>query len=218
MKAFFPCPRGRASARLGPAKRPVKTNDIKTIQEDTLKHLLLLLLSATLLFSATGCTTAYKAAVDERSIGTQTDDEIMTAEIKADFLQDELIKYMDFDAAVYDGHAYVLGEYESQQQVARSVQIARAVDGVRAVTTYMLPKKDDELCGTTDNLLLYGKIKKELIADEDVKSTNVNTKVIQCNVVLLGVVGSQAEADRAVNHAKGVDGVRSVKSFLRVAR
>ncbi|MCM0755959.1 BON domain-containing protein [Desulfovibrio aminophilus] len=183
-----------------------------------MKRLLLLLIFAMLLFSAAGCTTAYKAAVDERSIGTQTDDEIITAEIKADFLQDELIKYMDFDAAVYDGHAYILGEYESREQIARSVQIARAVDGVRGVTTYMLPKKDDELCGTSDNLLIYAKVKKELIADGDIKSTNVNTKVVQCNVVLLGIVGSQAEAGRAVNHAKGVDGVRSVKSFLRVAR
>lgn len=183
-----------------------------------MKRLLLPLLALCLLLPAFGCTTVYKAAVDERSIGTQTDDEVMTTEIKAEFLQDDLIKYMDFDAAVYNGHAYILGEYESQAQVTRAMQIARSVDGVRALTTYMLPKKDDELCGTSDNLLIYAKVKKELIADGDIKSTNVNTKVVQCNVVLLGIVGSQAEAGRAVNHAKGVDGVRSVKSFLRVAR
>ena len=183
-----------------------------------MKRLLLLLLAGFLLLPAFGCTTAYKAAVDERSIGTQTDDEVMTAEIKADFLQDDLIKYMDFDAAVYNGHVYVLGEYESQAQVTRAMQIARSTDGIRALTTYMLPKKDDDTCGTSDNLLIYGKVKKELIADGDVHSTNVNTKVIQCNVVLLGIVGSQAEIDHAIAHAKGVDGVRSVQSFLTTAR
>ena len=183
-----------------------------------MRHLLLFLLAGFLLLPSFGCTTAYKAAVDERSIGTQTDDEIMTAEIKTEFLKDDLIKYMDFDAAVYDGHAYILGEYESQAQVTRAMQIARSVDGVRALTTYMLPKKDDDLCGTSDNLLIYGKVKKELIGDENVHSTNVNTKVIQCNVVLLGIVGPQAEISRAIAHAKGVEGVRSVQSFLHTAR
>lgn len=183
-----------------------------------MKRLLLPLLALCLLLPAFGCTTVYKAAVDERSIGTQTDDEVMTTEIKAEFLQDDLIKYMDFDAAVYDGHAYILGEYESQAQVTRAMQIARSVDGVRALTTYMLPKKDDDTCGTSDNLLIFGKVKSALIGDGDVHATNVNTKVVQCNVVLLGIVGSQAEISRAIAHAKDVEGVRSVQSFLTTVR
>ncbi len=123
---------------------------------------------------------------------------------------------MDFDAAVYDGHAYVLGEYESQAQVSRAFQIAKSQDGVKAVTTVMMPKKDDDTCGTSDNLLLYGKIKKLLIEDENVWSTNINVKTIQCHVVLLGIVGTPAEAQKAVSYAKSVSGVRSVQSFLKV--
>lgn len=181
-----------------------------------MKRLLLMLAAVLLLSLVTGCTTIYKASVDERSLGTQTDDELATAEIKADFLRDDLIKYMDFDAAVYDGHAYVLGEYESQAQVSRAFQIAKSQDGVKAVTTVMMPKKDDDTCGTSDNLLLYGKIKKLLIEDENVWSTNINVKTIQCHVVLLGIVGTPAEAQKAVSYAKNVSGVRSVQSFLKV--
>lgn len=181
-----------------------------------MKRLLLILASVLLLAQVTGCTTAYKASVDERSLGTQADDELTTAEIKADFLRDDLIKYMDFDAAVYDGHAYILGEYESQAQVSRAFQIAKSQNGVTAVTSIMMPKKDDDTCGTSDNLLIYGKIKKLLIEDKDVWSTNINVKTLQCHVILLGIVGSPAEAQKAVAYAKSVSGVRSVQSFLKV--
>jgi hyperosmotically inducible protein len=37
-------------------------------------------------------------------------------------------------------------------------------------------------------------------------------------VVLLGIVGSATERDKIIAHAKSVDGVRSVKSFLRIKR
>jgi hyperosmotically inducible protein len=46
----------------------------------------------------------------------------------------------------------------------------------------------------------------------------VEIKTVQCHVVLLGIVGSTAERDKIINHAKSVPGVRSVKSFLRIKR
>ncbi|WP_207261980.1 BON domain-containing protein [Desulfovibrio sp. Huiquan2017] len=176
----------------------------------------LLMLLALGLF-ANGCT-VYDVAVEERNVGDYANDEKIAFLIKKDFLADDLVKYLDFDASSYEGLVYIVGEYESRAQVDRAVKIAKSVDGVRSVTTYLLPKKADDSCGTTDNLELYAKIKNLLVQDKNVWSTNVEIKTVQCNVVLLGIVGSAAERDQIIAHAKSVAGVRSVKSFLRIKR
>ncbi|MDC0336531.1 BON domain-containing protein, partial [Pseudodesulfovibrio sp.] len=116
----------------------------------------------------------------------------------------------------YEGHAYLIGEYESRAQVERAVAIAKSVEGVHRVTTYMLPKRAQDYCGTTDNLDIYRQVKQLLIADNDIWSTNIDVKTIQCNVVLLGIVGSNKEKADAYAHAKSIKGVRSVKSYITV--
>jgi hyperosmotically inducible protein len=176
----------------------------------------ILMLLAVGLF-ANGCT-VYDVAVEERNVGEYASDEKIAFLIEKEFLADDLVKYMDFDASSYEGLVYIVGEYESRAQVDRAVEIAKSVEGVRSVTTYLLPKKAEDSCGTTDNLELYAKVKNLLVQDKDVWSTNVEIKTVQCNVVLLGIVGSSAERDKVIAHTKSVAGVRSVKSFLRIKR
>ncbi|WP_272701462.1 BON domain-containing protein [Desulfovibrio sp. Fe33] len=176
----------------------------------------LLMLLAVGLF-ANGCA-VYDVAVEERNVGEYANDEKIAFLIEKEFLADDLVKYMDFDASSYEGLVYVVGEYESRAQVDRAVQIAKSVDGVRSVTTYLLPKKADDSCGTTDNLQLYANVKNLLVQDKNIWSTNVEIKTVQCNVVLLGIVGSTAERDKIIDYAKSVPEARSVKSFLRIKR
>lgn len=183
-----------------------------------MRILLIPVFALALLVSVTmmqGCT-VYKAAVDERSISSIADDEAITLTIKKDFLNDDKVKYLDYDVASYEGRVYIMGEYESQAQISRAISLAKKVDGVRSVTTYLLPKRANDTCGTTDNLELYGRVKQKLVEDKDIWSTNVDVYTVQCNIVLTGIVGSAAERNRAIAHAKGVPGARSVKSYLRV--
>jgi hyperosmotically inducible protein len=150
----------------------------------------------------TGCITdIYKSAVDERSLGDQYDDQTITMSIRKKFTEDEKIKYFDISTYVYNGHVYLVGEYETE-----------------SVTDYFLPKKKDETCGTTANLELLAKVKKDLIGDGDISSTQIEVKALQCNIILLGLVASANEINKATAHAKAVEGVRSVKSFLKIQK
>lgn len=168
------------------------------------------------LLALNGCG-VYGVAVEERTTGEWADDSKIALLIEKEFLADDLVKYMDFDAYCYRRHVYVVGEYESREQVAQAVKIAKAAEGVRQVTTYLLPKrKDDPGCGTLDTADLYQKVKSKLIGDKTIWSTNIDVEIVQCNVVLLGVVGSQKEKSAAEAHARSVKEVRGVKSFLTV--
>lgn len=175
--------------------------------------MLLALLGLTALSS--GCA-VYDVAVEERNAGDWANDTAISLSIEKEFLADDSVKYLDYDAYSYEGHVYLIGEYESRSQVDKAVAIAKGVKDVRTVTTYMLPKKVNDLCGTTDNLDIYTSVKGKLINDKDIWSTNIDIETIQCHVVLLGIVGSKQEKAKAISHAKSVPGVRAVKSYLTV--
>jgi len=163
-----------------------------------------------------GCT-AYNVAVEERNVGTYANDEKIALTIEKDFLADDLVKYLDFDASCYKGNVYVIGEYESRAQVNQAINIAKSIKGVKTVTTYLLPKLANDTCGTTDALDLYAQLKNKLVADQSIWSTNVEIKTVQCHLVLLGVVNSEATKDKIIAYANQIQGARSVKSFLLVS-
>ena len=165
-----------------------------------------------------GCTTIYKSAVDERSVGKQYEDEKITMAIRKKFSDNENVKYFDISTYVYNGHVYLVGEYDSVDQKNLAVKLAREVEGVNSVTDYFLPKKKDDTCGMTDNLKLSTEVNIKLIGDKDVSSTQIEVKALQCNIILLGLVASAKDIDKAISDAKAVEGVRSVKSFIKAQR
>ena len=179
------------------------------------RHIRIIYIVLTLVIMTTGCGTIYKSAVDKRSVGEQYDDQKITTAIRKKFTDDEKIKYFDISTYVYNGHVYLVGEYDTVDQKNQAVKLAGEVEGVKSVTDYFLPKKKDDACGTTTNLKLSANVKTKLVGDKDILSTQIEVKALQCNIILLGLVGSEDQIKKTISHAKTVEGVRSVKSFLK---
>jgi hyperosmotically inducible protein len=167
--------------------------------------------------AVTGCGTIYSTAVDERDMSTIASDTEIKGAIVKKFYDDDKIKSLDISTGCYRGHVYLVGEYDTTEQKSRAIKIAKGVEGVKHVTTYLLPKKKNDSCGTDENLEIVGKVKAKLVGDKEIWSTNIDIKSIQCRVVLYGLVGSKKEINKAIAHAKSVEGVRGVKSFLTSA-
>ena len=167
---------------------------------------------------ATGCPvkTVYEGVMDERSVGDLAEDKEIEAKIKTAFADDETVDALDISVYSFYGDVYLVGQKETEAQKKRAIEISKKTEGVKSVTTYILQKKgeDEDSCGTTNSLEITAKVSAALIGDKDIWSTNVEVKTVQCNVVLLGLVGSEEEIEKSIVHAKGVEGVRSVKSFL----
>ena len=164
---------------------------------------------------SSGCGTIYNTAVDQRDVNTILNDTTIKLTIVNKFYDDEAINSLNLSSGCYRGHVYLVGEYDKPDQKTRAIKIAKSIKGVKSVTTYLLPKKKSDLCGTDENLVIVGKIKAKLIGDKDIWSTNIDVKSVQCNVVLYGLVASKNKIKKAIEHAKSVEGVRSVKSFLK---
>ncbi|NDJ59024.1 molecular chaperone OsmY [Enterobacteriaceae bacterium 4M9] len=67
-----------------------------------------------------------------------------------------------------------------------------------------------------DDSAITAKVKAALLDDKGVKSTDISVKTENKVVTLSGFVASQAEAEKAVATAKGVEGVSSVSDKLHV--
>jgi hyperosmotically inducible protein len=165
------------------------------------------------LFAFVGCT-VYDTVIRERNAEVYARDEVKESKIRAKFIEDPSVKAMDVSTYVYGGQAYLVGEYDWPQQRDNAVMLAGSVIGVKSVATYLLPKTKDERCGPADNARINSEAKAKILRDSSIWSTSVDVKSVQCNVVLLGVVGSQREIGKAVDHAFSIPGVRKVKSFL----
>ena len=172
----------------------------------------------TLLPLSAGCTTIYKAAVEERSLSTQASDTKTKAAVLKAFVDDPKIKVLDISPECYEGHVYLVGEYGTQAEKDRAIELAKKTEGVKKVTAYILPKKKDDPCGTKVNLTITAKVKAALIRDTSIWSTNIEVKTVQCNVVLLGIVGTKDEVNKSISYAKGVEGVHEVVSYLKPVR
>ena len=67
-----------------------------------------------------------------------------------------------------------------------------------------------------DDTVLTTKVKAEVFNEPSLKSAEINVETFKGVVQLSGFVSSQANIDKAVEIARGVKGVKSVKNDMRV--
>lgn len=180
-----------------------------------LKKLLCVTAIIALSYTLSGCA-VYNAAVDERNIGEQYSDTVITATVIKKLVRSDEVNALDISVNTYNRKVYVIGEVDSLAQRNVVTSIARNVEGVASVVPYLLLKNDQDFCGTTDNLAMSAQLNKDLIADKDIWSTNISIDVVQCNIILTGIVTSNKEKQKILEHARAVPKVRSVTSYIQV--
>lgn len=69
-----------------------------------------------------------------------------------------------------------------------------------------------------DDSLITGKVKAALVADPDLKATEINVETYKGTVQLSGFVSSTDDMPKAVALARKIDGVKAVKNDMAVKR
>ncbi|MBK7765609.1 MAG: BON domain-containing protein [Sulfuritalea sp.] len=75
------------------------------------------------------------------TIGNTVDDGIITAKVRSALLGDPAIKSFDIAVVTRKGEAQLSGFVDSQTQIDRASELARAVEGVKSVANEMSVKK-----------------------------------------------------------------------------
>ncbi len=69
-----------------------------------------------------------------------------------------------------------------------------------------------------DDTLITGKVKAALVADPDLKATEINVETYKGTVQLSGFVAAPDHIPKAVELARGIQGVKGVKNDIAVKR
>jgi osmotically-inducible protein OsmY len=171
-----------------------------------------------LALAQTSCTTAvvmtYQTLTDIRTLEEQSDDARIMGTIKDTLATKQGVgSALQVHVFSHLGRVVVAGIVEPRSVLAAdAVALARAVPGVRKVDTVFLPARPSYPRDLTISLKLDAKI----VADLDLRRAQLEWTVLAGTVVLAGVVNDPAKVARAVEHARSIDNVTTVRSFIQV--
>ena len=185
---------------------------------------------------AVGLNTAvYAGATDapqphSDGIGAAASDTLITAKVKAHFVDDGRLKNSDVDVTTTNGVVTLTGSAASSDAKSAAESVASSVSGVKSVddqlktpsTADVTASKIDKAAVTTRKAVsdswITTKVKSEILADSVSKGFKVGVKTRHGVVTLKGALANQDAIDHVKDIAAQVKGVKSVDtSALSIA-
>ena len=158
-------------------------------------------------------------AAKQPTVGMQVDDTIVTSKVKAALLADPDIKSTDIQIKADKGEVMLSGFVDNQDQINRSVEVARSVEGVKNVNNMLALKNGPSTVGNKiDDGVITAKVKSALLSEQDLNSMDIAVATNKGDVQLSGFVDDSHQIERAAEIAKGVDGVTAVTNQLSVRK
>lgn len=151
------------------------------------------------------------------TVGTEIDDSVVTARVKSALLADHDAKSFEIKVETHKGEVQLSGFVDTQARIDNAVALTRQVEGVTGVENGMTLKDGKATVGNlVDDGIVTAKVKTALLADADVKSFDIAVVTRKGEVQLSGFVDNQAQIDRALDIARGVEGVQSIGNELSI--
>jgi hyperosmotically inducible protein len=183
--------------------------------------------------SAGACMNTDDNAGAKRNLATTLDDASITAAVKSMLLADERTKGFDINVNTSKGVVTLRGGADSQAAKQAAGEIARKADGVRSVSNQLIVAADDsearqeadkatasgdvreamdESGDSVDDAWITSKVKTQLLADTEVKGTQIDVDTEANVVTLTGTAENEAAKDAAIRIAAATKGVKRVKA------
>lgn len=158
---------------------------------------------------------AYVAAVDERDTKQQMLDAIVAGHAQAVLYKHKDIQPTQITAYCYFGKLYLVGEYDSQEQLRNVYECMDKVEGKRAVISRLYLREEASDSDFFSEQALATELKTQLMVDFEVTSSPIDVEIVQGDIILLGVISDKNERDRIMAHALStVDEGGRVISYL----
>jgi len=153
------------------------------------------------------------------SVGTEIDDSVVTARVRTALLADHDAKSFEIKVETRKGQVQLSGFVATQARIDEAIALTRNVEGVRGVENGMRLKDGKATVGNTvDDGIVTAKVKSALLADPAVKSFDIAIVTRKGEVQLSGFVDNLAQASRAIEIVRGVEGVQTISNEMSVKK
>jgi osmotically-inducible protein OsmY len=153
----------------------------------------------------------YEAA-QERGVNGTYGDMNLTSEVNNTLNN----QYGNITTTVYAGKALLTGSSPTPQAKAQAVQVASRVPGITRVFDEIQVAPTEDPGGLAQDTWITAQVRSGIVFDADIRSGNYTIETDRLSVYLMGSARSQAELDRATQHARYVPGVQRVVSYVDV--
>ena len=149
-------------------------------------------------------------ATDERSVGTQLDDQKIEFEAYAKLSgQKALGDNTNLQVISVNGSVLVIGQAPNTYLRDLAIKSINEVDLVVQLHNQIRISNTTSITTKSNDVWLTSKVKTALFASDELDATNIKVVTENGEVFLMGLV-TEAQADEAVNIARNVGGVNRV--------
>ena len=155
-------------------------------------------------------------ATEDRSMRENVDDAVLYATINKAWVNYNSALNDDLDCHAYQARVLVTGRVPSK---AWREEAIAAPTRSRASRRSMTRSRSARASGFANNVhdgYITQQLKAELLADSDVHSNNYIVTTTNGVVFIIGTARDQAEIDRVVDHARNIDEVKRIVSYIRI--
>lgn len=157
-------------------------------------------------------------------------DSNITRKIRAEIMKDPFLKGISINISTHDGIVELSGNFESEQVLERSQEIAHNINGVKAIEIDLVTRENIEildLAGTiADNSdsrmsassIINRKIKSKVMTEPSLRDFQLHVRTIQGRVTISGGVDCIHSVEKILQIASNVEGVKTVENHLYARR
>lgn len=181
---------------------------------------LMLTLSATLAGCAPaivgGAAVVGGSLVKEKGVsGSLTDTQIAT-KIRVSLYQKNPDLHHRVSVNVQNSEVLLTGAVPTNEEHLEAVKTAWEAKGVKRVIDNIAVSEGASVGVYAKDTWITTQVKTKLLFDGDIQSANYSIKTVSGNVYVMGIAQDQAELERAINHARNVEGVKKVVSYVKI--
>ena len=159
---------------------------------------------------------AISTAMDVRSKSEVKNDVEIDMAVTKRLLENKGDELKEVSILVFAQHAVLAGLVKNEGAKRKAAALVGKDKRIRSLQNEIIVGTAESGGSMASNLFLEKKMGATLTATQGVHSVNMRWKAVGGRVVLMGVAKSQAEVKLAVSKIKALDGVKSVKSCLRI--
>jgi len=167
-----------------------------------------------------------------KKTGNAISDSWITLKIHSQFIPEDALSDSDIDVDTKSGVVTLNGTVASEAGRTKAIAIAKATDGVNAVTDSLkvVPaaasagekagEKTREVAGTSGKAVTDGwlksKIASQFVTEDLLDKSDIDIDISKGAVELNGAVRTMEAKNKATAIVKGTDGVKSVQNNLKI--
>lgn len=158
------------------------------------------------------------ASQTEKGITAAARDLRIRTEINHYLFQKNVDLFGAVSLSVESGRVLLTGAVEKPEDRIEATRLSWQAEGVREVINEIQVRDGASLTDRAQDVVINKRLQGTLLFDKDIKSINFSTDTVNGVVYLFGVARNQRELDRVINHARNLEYVTNVVSYVTVSK